>query len=353
MLRIKRALKGMTAAALSGILLLSGATGTSTVIADDTSYTTATVTRGTLSAKAQAKTSVYYPEFTMIQFASDYGSATFVEYVVERGMVVEEGQVIAKIRTEVDDISMEELKLKLKRAEKKYAEFLEQMETALKDAEAAVSLAAGNEKRLAKLRLEKQQLEYDKRLKAEEESIEALRERMQVYENAGLVTEITAPVSGTIGWLEQYRGGDTIWDKAVIGGIYDTDKMLFTVKDMTGVLRYGMKLTLEDGKGKQYEGIVVSTSSDLLNPGLVQEVAYIRAEGADPTQSYNAHYETIRMDDVLLVTASAVKTDTTGSYVMVLKDGKPSKQYFAAAKTINGQCYILSGLEEGTTVIIN
>ncbi len=353
MLRTKQAwIKSISAAVLSSALFVSGLSNPSLAIADDTSYVTATVERGTLSTKAQARASIFYPQSTAIIFESEYGSTTFVEYAVTRGMVVEEGQVIATIRTEVDEIAKEELQLQLKRAEEDYAEFLERMESSLQQAEDAVSNATGDEKRIAELRLEKQRIEYDKRFASEESSIEALRKRMEVYETAGEVTEITAPVSGTVSWLERYREGDTIWDNATVGAIYNTDKMLFTIKDMTGVLRYGMKLMLLADNGIQYEGTVVSTASEALNPSLVQEVAYVRVENADPTLRYDATYETIHMDNVLLVPASAVKADTTGNYVLVLKDGRPSKQYFAAAKTINGQCYVLSGLEEGTTVII-
>lgn len=346
--------KSIGTLSLTLALVASNFAGAATAIADDTAYTLTTVERGTLLTKAQAKASIYYPEWASIDFTSDYGSATFVKFVVESGAYVEKGQVIAEIRTEVDDIAMEELNLQLKRAQEDYEEFLTQMESALQAAEAAVGAALSeNEKKVAELELEKQRTEYMKRKVSAETGVLALEKRKQIYEAAEETTEVVAPVSGVIGWLNRYRNGDTIWDGASLGGIYDTSKTLFTVKDMTGVFRYGMSVTLKDSQGNEHVGEVISCSSDSISQYLLQETAYIRIENPDPMLSYTAAYETIRMENVLLVSASAVKTDAGGTYVLTLSDGRPMKQYFVSAKIVNGTCYVLSGLTEGMQVIIN
>lgn len=353
MSRIKKAGKTIGALLLTAILLTLDCSGAVMAIADDTAYTLTTVERGTLLTKAQAKASVYYPEWTSIEFSSDYGSATFVKFLVESGDYVEEGQVIAEVQTKIDEIEMEELKLKLTRAEEDYEEFIAQMESALQAAEAAVAAASGTEKKIAELKLEKQQMEYAGRKASAEANVQALAQRKEIYEKAEETTQIVAPIAGVIGWLNRYRSGDTIWDGSSVGGIYDTSKMLFTVKDMTGVLRYGMTVTLKDSKGNEHIGEVISCNSDSISSHLLAETAYIRIEDPDPKQSYTAAYETIRMENVLLVNASAVKTDAGGTYVLMLSEGRPVKQYFISAKIVNGTCYILSGLTEGMQVIIN
>ncbi|MBQ9120450.1 MAG: hypothetical protein IJY09_10450 [Lachnospiraceae bacterium] len=352
MSRIKTIVKGMGTLALALVVSVSGSTG-ALAIADDTAYTTATVTRGTLLTQAQAKASVYYPEHTTVKFSSDYGSATFVKFTVAGGEYVEAGQVIAEVHVEVDDIAYEELKLRLERAEEDYQEFLTQMETTLQAAEDKVAAATGNEKRIAELELEKKQKEYEERKQSVESNVNSLIWQKEVYETAEQVTEVVAPVSGVVGWLNRYRSGDILYNGSSLGGIYDSDKMLFTITDMTGVLRYGMKVVLKDSMGGEHKGTIVSCNSNAVSSQLRQETAYIQIEDPNPALGYTAAYETIRMEGVLLVPDSARNKDTNGTYVYVLENGRPSKQYIVEAKTVNGQCYVLNGLTEGMQVIIN
>lgn len=344
-----RALRTGTAAALAVCLLA----GSAPVLADDSAYRTTTVERGTISVEAQANVSYEYTARTAIRYETDCGSAKFVRYLVERYDYVVQGQPIAEIETGVDEIAVKELELELQRAEEARDEFYKSMDERLESAENAVKESAGTQKAIARLRLEELELELERSKASADEGVEALREQLAAYETAAVTTRILAPASGMVGWINRYITGDALYDNTVLGEIYGYEDILYYVPDAGGVLRYGMKVTLQDATKKTYPGTVVSCPGKYLSANFETEGAYIRLNR--PPEAWNdmtAAYETIRIEDVLLVSAAAVKSDKDGSYVVELKDGKLAKRYFTAGKTVKDICYAVDGLTEGMTVVI-
>lgn len=123
------------------------------------------------------------------------------------------------------------------------------------------------------------------------------------------------------------------------------------MRDPNSVMRYGMRVQLNESKDISYECKVVSCGSKYLSGNFETDKTYVKP--IDPRSwGFDATYENIRIDNILLVDAGAVKNDKNGSYVVELKDGKLSKCYFTIGKTINDLCYALDGLTEGMTVII-
>lgn len=324
--------------------------------ANEAIYTATTVQVGTITAKAQAKASPYYPKWETISYTSDYGATTFVRYLVEIGDYVEEGMPVAEIMTYVDEITIRELELKLERAQESYDAFLRQYEDGLQSAADAVKGSSGTARWIAELSSEKRTMELEKNRKNMEENMEAIKELLQACHTAIGTTQVLASSSGMVGWLNRYRPGEKIWSGGVLGGIYSTKEVLFAVTDTAGILRYGMPATLADAAGNAYQGRVVSCNDEGLSGSLAGTTAYIKPEEEIPPEKYSsltASYETIRMENVLVVDAKAVKRDKNGPYVMELAGGGLVKRYFTEGKTVNGLCYAADGLEDGMTVVIN
>lgn len=352
----KRAGRLVALAALTLSFLAAALAEAAPITAGETAYTTAEVTYGTLTARAQAKASPYNSEWEEIIFNSDYGSTTFVRYLVETGDYVEAGQPVAEIMTSVDEITVKEMELRLERAQGSYEEFLEQYEAQLEAAMNAVKESSGTAKQIAELNQEKQIMELEKSRQTLEEGVAALEKQLEIYRTAMETTQVTAPVSGMVGWLNRYRSGDTIWDGSALGGIYSMEKVLFSVADTTGILRYGMKVELSDSAGNTYQGKIISCNNESLSKDLITAAAYIKTDEEIPLEkmtSLTASYETIQMENVLIVDARAVKMDKNGSYVLELADGILVKRYFTVGRTVNGICYAADGLNDGMIVVIN
>lgn len=325
--------------------------GTVPVLADDSAYQTDTVKKGSMEVEAQMQVSYEYTNQVPVIFESGCGSTTFVQYMVSPQDFVSRGDVIAIISTGVDEVVLEETKLRLQRAEesrdKVYMEMQERYDAAVK----AVKESSGTQKKIAELRLEQLTMEQEKNKSSIEQGISDIQEQLAAYDEVMGVTQILAPEGGMVTNLTCWPNS-TIWDGTQVAVIRSVAEPMFSVKDMSGILRYGMPVTLVDGQGNQYEGKVVSSSSKYLSSSFNGERAFIRPNVPD-AWAFNVIYKNVQINNILIVKSAAVKNDKNGYYVVELKDGKLSKCYFTIGKTVNDLCYAIDGLTEGMTVIVN
>lgn len=343
--------KGLGKAFSSMLLVVCLFAETMPVSADDSAYKTTTVEKGSIVVEAQMQAAYEYTKAVPVVFEAGCGSTTFVQYTVNPNDFVSKGDVIAIISTGVDEIVLEETKLRLKRAEESrditYRDMQEQYDAAVK----AVKDSSGTQKQIAELRLEKLTMEQERSKRSIEEGIAAIQEQMEAYEQVVGVTQILSPAGGMVTGLTCWPNS-TIWDGTQVAVIRSVAEAMFSVKDMGGVLRYGMQVTLLDGIGNQYVGRVVSSSPKYLSSSFNGEKAYVRPDFQD-AWAFNVVYQNVQIDNVLIISSVAVKNDKDGTYVVELKDGKLSKRYFTVGKIVNDLCYAIDGLTEGMTVIVN
>lgn len=321
------------------------------ICAEDTGYRTTTVTRGTITAEATVPASYRYTSSMPIEVNLGCGSVSFVRYAVESGEYVSEGEVIAYIKTGVDEIALEEIKLRMQRTEESRDKAYAEMEEVYAAAQEAVKKSSGTQKKIAELRLEQIGMEQERQKRALDESFDEIKEQYDTYQNVLEIKEIVAPKFGLVTRLNYYSPGATIPDGISIGTILISDEAMFSVADTGSVLRYGMPVKLIDGMGNEYQSRVVSCGEKYLSGNFKVENAYLKPDYGD-AWAFNASYENLHIDNVLLVDTAAVYTDKDGTYVVELKDGKLSKCYFTVGKTVKNLCYALDGLTEGMTVVI-
>ena len=73
-----------------------------------------------------------------------------------------------------------------------------------------------------------------------------------------------------------------------------------------------------------------------------------------PNMGVSANIITNTKDDILLVSSSAIKTDSNGvNYVQVMKNGNPINQNVEIGLSSDSQTEIISGLREGDIVVIS
>jgi len=222
------------------------------ICAEDTGYRTTTVTRGTITAEATVPASYHYTSSLPIEVNFGCGSVKFVQYATKSGEYVSEGDVIAYITTGVDEITLEEIKLRMQRAEESREEAYAKMEEAYRAAQEAVGKSSGTQKKIAELRLEQLGMEQERQKRAVEENFAVIKEQYDTYQNVLETKEIVAPKFGLITQLNYYSPGALIPDGASIGTLLISDEAMFSVADIGSVLRYGMPVKLIDGMGEEY-----------------------------------------------------------------------------------------------------
>ena len=267
----------------------------------------------------------------------------FISYAISEGTFVNKGDPIVNVQTSVDEIALEEVKLRYERlkksCDKEFANMQEQHEAAKK----AVAGSSGTQKQIAQLRLEQLEMEQGRYKLALEESLAKVQEELDAYEELKGMTQILAQESGNVIRLSYMGEGAVIGNGMEIARMSTWDEMMFMVVGGANVLRYGMKVTIKDGMGNTYSSTVISSGEKYLSSSLKTADAYLKPESID---------KNIEINNVPLVDSAAVRRDRDGDYVVELKDGELIKRYITIGKAVNNLCYAVDGLTEGMTVVI-
>lgn len=320
-------------------------------------YNTTTVKRDNLIIEVTAKVDPFFLNDTSITFDSPYGNATFVKYLVKQGDVVTEGQDIAEIKYSVDDIELAKLNIDLKKAEDNYKDYITRRDNELKELKEAVNNAAdATAKQIAKLMLEKKTMQYAASDENNLANVEAIREKIANANVCKEITTIKAKNDGIIGWLQRRNANSSIHDGSYMGAILAMDEMYFALGDPNSIIRYGMKVKLIDEAGNEYAAHTVTCCSNVLSDEVKSKTAYFMPDD-DLSQvnmwNMTVKYETMHLENVIIIPSGAVKTDKRGSYVRELANGAVYKRYFTLGKTVKDKVYAADGLSEGMTIIVD
>ncbi len=350
----------LAAAILAGILFILTGAGTSQSYALNEDYATTVVTRQDMSVTVTVDVGINFLDNEDIVFDSIYENASFVQYLVERGQEVAEGQDLVKIQYNVDPIALAQMEIELRKAEESYNSYILSRDSELSELTNAIDEAtddAGRE--IARLRLEKKQMEYGKEDISRLEYVESVRAKVNNAKAAETVTTIKSPADGVVGWLQRMNSGDTIYDGSYFGTIMKlgSDNVIFTLSDPNSIMRYGMEVTLTDASGNEYPAHVVSSSNAGLSGSMKAQTAYIVADENIPVSALwsfkmSVTYETIHLEDVVIIPKSALNKDKYGNYVREITGNTIVKRYVTLGREIKDRCFIADGLAEGTTIIV-
>lgn len=350
----------LAAAILAGIIFIFAGTETSQSYALNEDYVTTVVTRQDMSVTVTVDVGINFLDNEDIIFDSIYENASFVKYLVERGQEVTEGQDLVEIQYNVDPIALAQLEIELRKAEESYNSYILSRDSELSELANAIDEAPDDTGReIAHLRLEKKQMEYGKEDISRLEYVESVRTKVNNAKNAVTVTTIKSPADGVVGWLQRMNSGDTIYDGSYFGTIVKlgSDNVIFTLSDPNSIMRYGMEVTLADASGNEYPAHVVSSSNAGLSDSMKAQTAYIVADENIPVSvlwsfKMSVTYETIHLEDVVIIPKSALNKDKYGNYVREITGNTIVKRYVTLGREIKDRCFIADGLTEGTTIIV-
>lgn len=170
---------------------------------------------------------------------------------------------------------------------------------------------------------------------------------------------VLAPISGTVTSLPVAVGSLVGTGTAVaeIGMIEDVQVEARIPERFVGVLRTGLRASVSL---EAYPGIIfpaeVARVSPVVDP--VSRTKTIRLGFDRPDPRINPgmfariRLNTLAYPDRLIVGEAAIRSDAEGSFVFVVRDGTASKRRVERGVAVDGRAEIVSGLEEGETVVI-
>lgn len=278
--------------------------------ADTQKYTQ--VTRGDFVVTATVSGTVVYPKEETLRYEFPYGTVYFLEMTGTDSSVKEAGDAIAKIYVEIDPIELASMERQLQRME-------ERGETGSAYEELKTTL---------------------------EEMQEAYNQTEIVMEEGGLLLEQENP-----------RYGSQLTSYSIV--VADLGEQLIQVDNTGKQFRYGQEVTVSakiNGKTVTGKGNVISASANSVSEELAGSVAYI-ALAEESAELYTGStiqvtVETVHMENVLLLDASAVYTEK-GKQMVKIKDTYGLHAVtFSFGRKNNSKYWVVDGLEEGAQVLI-
>lgn len=330
------------------------------------SYKTYVLEYGTFATPAREAT-YYRTYYGMIPVRAriEQGSMNFVKYVVSSYDSVTAGTEVAQVETEVDPLDIQEARLQLERMQERYqeaqADFLEQQE---EDLEENYKLTNKHERQAGRYLMERNLLEWEHTSRNYERQISDLQEKVSLLEKSAAASYITAPSDGEI-LLTTFPKG-ALEDGQIIAYLFSLEDVFFFASDDFGLYRYGMDFNWDINIGntkvaQMTGGVVTGTAADLYG-NLNQNAVIFQAFPADkvPLEEYTSKMDSGKiignletMENVLLVPSKAVTVEDGIAYVTVVKeDGRLLKTGFKPGGSNSDYYWVLSGLEEGTVVLL-
>lgn len=287
------------------------------------------------------------------------GTMKLREMVVERNAYVHEGDVIARVSMETDELVLEELELRLDRLKKRYTK--EAQEYAQSHEEAVENISDWpNQGKIDRLNIEQTEADFFRKSKEYEEQIAEYEKSILEQQEMAQTTEILAPEEGFVLEVRNIQAGEVLSDGQVLAVIAPADQITLEVEDQLSHYGYGVEMTLTAGTGiqaRQYPVTVSSASGKMLsgdwNKHKFQVMGDYTAEEILGNGPFNLSGYAAAMENVLLVPTRAVTVEKQKCYVTVLhEDNTLEKTQFIAGGN-NGEYYwVFDGLTAGTRVVI-
>ena len=331
------------------------------LIRKDTVYYANTETVGHTVFEKNASTSatVYLPYLYSLKYEGD--GAKFSEYLVKRNDEVHAGDVLAVFTTADKSVEIASAQMDREHAEKDYADGKKQKEEQLKTLRGELSGTADAwEKQLKALAVEKAEIELERYCYQQEKKIADLAEKLAELEEEAGKSTLEAPIDGVISEVTYKRVGDRVFWGEVLITMYSTENALLKISNDRGAFRYGMPVTIELGPRQsriKLNGTVVG-ADNLLPEKRRTGAAYIQVEPFDETgvkiTQISVSAKTAWLDGVLVIPRRAMTMEAGKYYVNILTDENSlKKRSVKVALTTSTQAWILQGLSEGQTIVID
>jgi len=317
------------------------------------------VEKGVFQRSYSEQGSEYYPHTFVLRFEGN--EARFVEYLVSRKQEVKAGDVLATFELDVDEVALASRRQALTRAQEAYeTQKIKRQEAIQEQLEALAKMQDPFEVELQTLALQRAQITLEQYCVEQERQIETLKQEIADLEAFYSKTALIAPFDGVITELVYKQKGQRLIPGEALITLYRPDGMLLRISNSNLHFRYGMEVEIAAGPAKArtiLTGRVVA-ADDMLSKSQRSGYAYIELDpasgefptrGVPPSVSANTFYA----GNVYILPRQAVDVDNGKYYVTKLTDGMAQKRYINLGKQGISDSWILQGIEEGETIIID
>lgn len=327
------------------------------------SYTVHTLTKGKFEEEALRQIlKQSYINVPTVRFSLEGMSATFGEYKIQNYQYVDEGDVIATVHTEADEIALEEAKVKLQRLEERYQEASKQAEEDLQALVDEGPLTYNSFKReILKIRYTQKKQDWEYQKYNYESQIAEAKEELAQLTQVGTVYNITATMDGYVNYSKKHSAGAEMKNGDYICHILNSSEIYTILDNQAEYFHYGMEVTFDNLNGMTPAKVVNGGSWALygnLDTGRIifrldfeQDVSELNSAGLNNLILKGLLKE---MDNVILIPKSAVSVEEEQYYVTVLKeDGSLLKTEFIPGGSNLENYWVLDGLTEGMQIVYN
>lgn len=327
-------------------------------VVEQVNYKTEEVTPGAYLKTTMNAGSEYYPLTYHVR--AEYGNAKFVEYTVKRGDAVKKGDVLARFTITGSEVQMTRMKLNLDRAEEAMAEGIEAREKEIARMRTVISSetdAVG--KRKKELTLRKLEIELEQFIYRQQCSIDDQRKALEKEIERREANVLISPVDGVVTELVFKKVDDAVSQNEHLVTIYSEEVMLLRVDNSSGGFRYNMPVEVTSGTGDKQ---VTLTGRIVASDNTVPESertghAFVLLDPYDKEtirlRSPKVIAPTVLVEDVLIVSRKAVTLEAGKYYVTKHADGMVQKRYINYGMGHVAGVWVLSGVSEGDTLIID
>lgn len=321
-------------------------------------YTTETVRCETYERVYSAGVKEYYPYKYKLSF--DVSGAKFGEYKIVRGDKVKAGDVLATFTLETDELALTSKRLSLSYTEETFAAGkLAREEELFAMREQISSISDRFDREILQLRIERKELEMERYIYEQTNQIEGLAAEIAEMEERSQQTQLIAPVDAIVSKINYKRTGDPVAVGEVLIEMYSTEGMLMIIENPNSYFRYGMDIQIEIGPSKDRSSITgrVVAADTLVPEDERAGYAYIQLDPYDEEtiQITNpvAKASTYYLENVLMLPQKALALEGGKYYVYKLSDGMLQKRFVQYVINNGTDAWLLDGISEGETVIID
>lgn len=287
----------------------------------DVNYSTVEATLGSISEEKHVAGSVSTPYNQNISFLSQNG--TIKEYLLVENISVKAGDMIASLKSDDVDYSIQQQQLNVDVAKSTYD-----------------SLVADNTDKDA---ISYAKIDYAIELNSLNSLISSL-DNLIIY----------APFDGVITWCDNLKPGDKIEQNQVIATINDTNKIAVTCPaDELGELSFGLDVIIKQGALYEYKG----KFAEIIETGWRGELSAIITIPEDAVFSdlggVDVIFITKHRENTVIVPSKAIQKFSGRNYVNVLLNNVKVEFDVEIGITTSKNTEIISGLSGGEKIIIN
>lgn len=327
---------------------------------EQVNYKTVTAEVAKYERTGSAAAGVVYPVKTVMVW--EKANSYCAEVLVSGKQEVKKGDILMRFEVEVDQVTLETLKLQLQRETEELGREKEKRQAAIAEAKSAAEALQEQviyEKEIAFLKVEQMQAEYDTFVYQSQRTIQLLQEQIAELRRTVEENVLVAPHDGIVELKTVLKPGDKVTPGQELLTVYATDKFLLKVNSASKDLKYNMDVQIQAGDVSNlmnFDGHVV-VSANVLPASVAEDVVLIALDSQAEEKNFKnrivVNYRADVFQNVLMVDVDALHSENGKLLVNILEEDTVHKRYVFPVINNGKQFWILDGVTEGQALIID